>query len=115
MVQEMTARSDHLRGDNGGAMTPLMLAVLAIVAAVAVGAGHVGGAAVASARAQAVADAAALAGAVGGDGAAQDVVRANEAELVSTRRSGAVLTVRVGVGAAQARAAAVPDASVGGP
>lgn len=90
----------------GGAVSPLMAALLAVVAVAALGLGRLGGAAIAAERAQSVADAAALAAAMDGPGAGRAVARANGATLLRQAGDGATTVVSVERAGARASAAA---------
>ncbi|MET0146889.1 MAG: TadE-like protein [Ilumatobacteraceae bacterium] len=95
------------REDDGQAV-PLVAALVAIGAVLALAMGTLAGDVVDAGRARSAADAAALAGAHGGAGAAARLAIANGATLVSWRRDGAdvEVTVRVGAASATARATA---------
>ena len=80
----------------------LWLSALAVTAALVVGIGEVGAAAIDDARAATAADAAALAGAAAGPAAAHEAAQRNDAELVSVSTSGTVTTVVVRVNSATA-------------
>ena len=82
----------------------LWLSALAVTAALAVGVGRVGQAAIDDVRAQTAADAAALAGAAAGHGAAAVTAEKNDAELVLMSTIGPITTVVVRVGTATAQA-----------
>jgi hypothetical protein len=95
-------------GDDRGQAVPLAAAMLAVVAVALVGLVPVGVAVLERAAARTAADAAALAGAVEGEQAARDLAEANGGELVAYQRTGdeVLVRVRVGQGAADARARA---------
>ena len=96
-------------GQSGQAL-PLVIGMLALVAALCLAIVRLGEAAGERARAETAADAAALAGAAEGIGAAARAADANDGALVSLRAAGAdvVVEVRVGRVIARARARAVP-------
>ncbi len=98
-----------------GQSAPLLLAVVALAALLAVAVAQAGGRVVDHQRARTAADAAALAGAAGGLSAAQRVAAANGARLVDLARDGDVVLVRVAVGeiTASARATAGSDGPPG--
>ena len=100
----------HSHGGQRGQATPLVLAVVAVVVVMLMGAARFGGRVVAQEQAQAAADAAALAGAVGGRPAAERLAAANGGELVAFTTDGltAQATVRVAGAVATARATRAP-------
>jgi hypothetical protein len=102
----------HRGGDRGQAM-PLAAAMVAVVTVALVGLVPVGLAVHEHAAARTAADAAALAGAVEGEQAARDLAAANGGELVAFQRTGdeVVVRVRMGDGAADARARATTRAA----
>jgi uncharacterized membrane protein len=85
-----------------GQVVPLMAAVLALVAALAVGLVLLGNLVTHRAHAQTAADAAALAGAARGRAAAEEVAVANDGDLESIVVKGAEVEVTVRVGDARA-------------
>lgn len=104
----MRAQVDS-HGQRGQA-TPLVLAVVAVVVVMLMGAARFAGRVAAQEHAQAAADAAALAGVVGGPSAADRLARANGGELLAFTTDGlsAQATVRVGEAVATARATRAP-------
>jgi len=99
----------HSHGQRGQA-TPLVLAVVAVVVVMLMGAARFGGRVVAQEQAQAAADAAALAGVSGGRPAADRLATVNGGELLAFAFDGltAQATVRVGEAVATARATRAP-------
>lgn len=95
-------------GDRA-AVTVLSAVVLALATLAVLAAATLGGVSLQAERAQAVADVAALAGAVGGQGAAEAVVLANDANVESFDRIGATVVIEVVHGRAAAVAAARPE------
>lgn len=98
---------EHERGQ----VVPLVMAVLVLIAALAVGVAGLGVRAVGRARAQSAADAAALAAATVGPvprrrAIVTAVATANGADLVTLRTDGPVVVVTVRIGATTAQAAA---------
>jgi uncharacterized membrane protein len=89
------------RGDRGQ-VVPLMAAVLALVAALAVGLVLLGNLVTHRAHAQTAADATALAGAARGRAAAEAVAGANDGDLESFVVEGSEVEVTVRVGDARA-------------
>ena len=85
----------HRSRSQAGQVLPLVAALIALIALLAVAVGHVGTRAVGRARAQAAADAAALAGAGRGRAAADELARANGAIVVSYAEPGGDVRVEV--------------------
>lgn len=105
-------RGSSRAGDHGQA-TPLALAMVTLVLVAVVWLLPLGRALADRAQARTAADAAALAGAVEGEAAARSLAERNGADLLSFRRSGSEVVVRVQVGGADAysRARAVATAA----
>jgi len=93
-------------GGQRGQVLPLVAVMVVLGGLVSLGLGHLGGAALARARAATAADAAALAGAAAGQGAARELARYNDGTLVDYEQDGADTEVVVEVGDATARARA---------
>lgn len=93
------------RGERGQAV-PLVAALGAVAAALAVATADLAGDMIDAARARSAADAAALAGVEGGQGASYRLAAANGAILISWSRRGRTVTVVVRVDDATATAAA---------
>jgi len=87
-------------------VSPLMVAVLGVVALAALGLGRLGTAAIAAERAQSVADVTALAAAMDGPGAGRAVARANGAAVVGHAAEAGTTVVTVERAGARASAAA---------
>jgi outer membrane lipoprotein SlyB len=90
--------------------TPLLALLVAAVAAMSLGLGHLGGIAADRARAQTAADAAALAGAVEGEAAARELASVNGATLEHYEETAdtALVVVRYDNQRAVAKAATTP-------
>jgi hypothetical protein len=101
------------RGD-GGQVLPLVALVVVAIGVACLGLGRLGGLAVDAAGAQTAADAAALAGVVAGEGSARALAAANDGELVSFERVGALGDVRVRVRVGRAIAVARARFPAGG-
>lgn len=105
---------DRMRGPGSrcqrGQVTPLVVAVMALVALVLVGVARLGAAVDDSARAHLAADAAALAGAAEGHGAAVRLATENGGRLRAFKVVGTdtIVTVTVGRSSATARARVEP-------
>jgi hypothetical protein len=91
----------HTRSERGSTLPFMALAIL-LAGVFVVLLGRVGGAATSRAGARNAADAAALAGAAAGRSAADDLAKANGAELISYKEVGNDTEVRVRLGAAEA-------------
>jgi hypothetical protein len=89
-----------------GQVLPLVALIVALVGAMCLVLGRLGGAAVARAQAQTAADAAALAGALEGRDAAAVAARWNRARLITYEEIGGDTRVRVELGGARALARA---------
>ena len=85
-----------------GSTLPFMALAIVLAGVIVVLLGRVGGAATSRAGARNAADAAALAGAAAGRAAADDLAKANGAELVSYKEMGSDTEVRVRLGVAEA-------------
>ncbi|GJM37058.1 MAG: hypothetical protein DHS20C19_04250 [Acidimicrobiales bacterium] len=96
----------HVRSEERGQATPLMVVVVLVALVAAVVVGQLGASADDAARARTAADAAALAGADGGAAAAMSMAAVNGGELEFFRQIGSVVEVVVRVGAVSARARA---------
>jgi len=94
------------RYDERGSILPFLALAIVLTGVIVVLLGQVGGAATARAGARNAADAAALAGAAGGRAVADELARANGAELISYKEVGNDTEVRVRVGPAEATAQA---------
>ena len=90
------------RNNEQGSTLPFMALAIVLAGVIVVLLGRVGGAATARAGARSAADAAALAGAAAGRSAAEELARANGAELLSYEEIGADTKVRVRLGIAEA-------------
>ena len=102
--------------DQRGSTLPFMALAIVLCGVTVVLLGRVGGAATSRAGARNAADAAALAGAAAGRSAADDLARANGAELLSYKEIGNDTEVRVRLGLAEAtgRARRTGDRDGGG-
>lgn len=89
-------------------MTPLVLVLVVVGATAALMLAHLGSLVASAERARATADVVALSAVTGGDDAATEVARANEASLTSIRRSGPLVVVRIERAGNSATAAAQP-------
>jgi hypothetical protein len=92
----------HIQRTDRGSTLPFLILTIALVGAIVVLLGRVGGAATARAGARSAADAAALAGAANGRAAAVELAQANGAELLSYQEIGLDTEVRVRLGPAEA-------------
>ena len=88
--------------DQRGSTLPFMVLAIVLAGVIVVLLGRVGGAATSRAGARNAADAAALAGAAAGWSAADELAKANGAELISYKEMGNDTEVRVRVGLAEA-------------
>ena len=88
--------------DQQGSTLPFMALAIVLAGVLIVSLSRVGGAATSRAGARTAADAAALAGAAAGRSAADELARANGAELLSYKEVGNDTEVRVRVGLAEA-------------
>lgn len=104
------------RADDHGQATPLAVAMVTLVLVAVVWMVPLGRALTDRAQARTAADAAALAGAAEGEAAARSLAERNGGDLLSFRRSGSEVVVRVQVGGADAysRARSTP-AGTGAP
>jgi len=98
------------RSRERASAVPLVAAALVVVVAALAALAVVADSLAGAARADATADLVALAGADGGPGAATDVARANGASVASLRASGAVTVAVLERGGHQAVAAAALEA-----
>lgn len=90
------------RNDQRGSTLPFMALAIVLVGVIVILLGRVGGAATSRAGARNAADAAALAGAAAGRSAADELAKANGAELISYQELGNDTEVRVRLGPAEA-------------
>ena len=88
--------------DQRGSTLPFMVLAIVLAGLVVVLLGRVGGAVTLRAGARSAADASALAGAAAGRSAADELAKANGAELISYKETGNDTEVRVRVGPAEA-------------
>ena len=88
--------------DQRGSTLPFMVLAIVLAGVIVVLLGRVGGAATSRAGARNAADASALAGAAAGRSAADDLAKANGAELISYKETGNDTEVRVRIGQAEA-------------
>ena len=96
----------HDESRDHGQAVPVLIGVVAVLAAIALGIGRFGGHLTEAAQARTAADAAALAGVEGGARAAAALAAANHATLVSFTAEGDDVLVTVTVGQARATARA---------
>jgi hypothetical protein len=92
----------HRNRNEQGSTLPFMALAIVLAGVIVVLLGRVGGAATSRAGARNAADAAALAGAAAGRSAADDLAKANGAELISYKEIGSDTEVRVRLGIAEA-------------
>jgi hypothetical protein len=88
--------------DERGSTLPFIALTIVLVGVIVILLGRMGGAATSRAGARNAADAAALAGAAAGRSAADELARANGAELISFSETGLETEVRVRLGPAEA-------------
>src|SRR5215218_8467173 len=91
----------RFRGEKGSTL-PFIALTIVLVGVIVILLGRMGGAATSRAGARNAADAAALAGAAAGRSAADELARANGAELLSYKETGNDTEVRVRLGMAEA-------------
>src|SRR5438552_4683 len=91
-----------MRRDQQGSTLPFMALAIVLAGVTVILLGRGGGAATARAGARSAADAAALAGAASGRSAAEELAKANGAELLSYKEIGNDTEVRVRLGLAEA-------------
>lgn len=92
----------HARDTERGSALPFLALTIVLIGVMVILLGRMGGAATTRAGARNAADAAALAGAAAGRTAADELARANGAELLSYREIGLDTEVRVRIGPAEA-------------